>query len=253
MVAAQAGLVLLTGGITLAAACLSSAISAASAYTTLAANRVLERDERRNYLHRLRDRLRHEKTEMEARRDPLTGLANRRELQQRMESLWARESQAVTLVGVVMLDIDHFKAYNDRYGHPAGDSCLKRAASCVQAELRGPDDIAARYGGEEMLVVLPGADVGTATAVAERIRRRLESLSIPQELGGVNRVVTASFGAASAPVTAVKADELIAAADVALYAAKTNGRNQVFPPLVRPVDGSSVNRIVAIKSAAGAS
>jgi diguanylate cyclase (GGDEF)-like protein len=250
IVSMHAGLVLLTGEITIAAACLSSAISAASAYTTLAANRLLERDERRNYLHRLRDRLQHEKTEIEARRDPLTGLANRRELQQRLDSLWATRSSEATIVGLVLLDIDHFKAYNDRYGHPAGDACLKRVASCVQAELRGAEDMAARYGGEEMVVVLPGADVGTSAAVAERIRRRLEGLGIPQELGGVNRVVTASFGAASAPIIAIKADELVAAADTALYAAKNNGRNQVFPPLMREADASSLNRVVTIKSAA---
>ena len=233
LVAAHAGVVLLAGAVSIAAALVSSAISAASAYTTLAANRLLERDERRNYLQRLRDRLLHEKIEMEARRDPLTGLANRRELQARLEALWARESLGAAAVAVIMLDIDHFKAYNDRYGHPAGDACLKRVASCVQAVLRGADDVAARYGGEEMLVVLPGLELAAASAVAERIRRRLEGLGIPHDMAGEIQIVTASFGAASAPVGVVTAEELIAAADAALYAAKNNGRNQVCPPLIR--------------------
>jgi diguanylate cyclase (GGDEF)-like protein len=106
-------------------------------------------------------------------------------------------------------------------------------ASCVQAELRGADDVAARYGGEEMLVVLPGLELIAASAVAERIRRRSEGLGIPHDMAGEIQIVTASFGAASAPVGVVTAEELIAAADAALYAAKNNGRNQVCPPLIR--------------------
>jgi len=251
MVAAHAALVLSIGEISLAAACASSAISAASAYTTLAANRLLERDERRNYLQRLRDRLRHEKTEVESRRDPLTGLANRRELQMRLEAIWSRDPTETSAVAVVMLDIDHFKAYNDRYGHPAGDACLKRVASCVQAELRGAADIAVRYGGEEMLVVLPDADLPAAVAVAERIRRRLEGLGIPHNIGGVSRIVTASLGAASAPIGVVTAEELVTAADTALYAAKGNGRNQVFPPLMRA--SASSDRVTSIRSTPRAS
>ncbi|HML07379.1 MAG TPA: diguanylate cyclase [Xanthobacteraceae bacterium] len=247
VVITHAGFVLSLGATPLAAGCLSSAMAVASAYITLSANRLLERDERRNYLQTLRDRLVHEQTEAQARRDPLTGLANRRELQNRLEALWAQNAATTSVVGILMLDIDHFKAYNDRYGHPAGDACLKRVASCIQGELRGTDDLAARYGGEEMLVVLPNADVGAAVAVAERIRRRLESLGIPHELAGVNRVVTASLGAASAPAQTVTADELVAAADAALYAAKSNGRNQVFPPLIRP--SGSVNRVTPLKPA----
>jgi diguanylate cyclase (GGDEF)-like protein len=233
VVVAHAGVVWTMGTMPLAAACLSSAMVAASAYTTLAANRLLERDERRNYLQTLRDRLRHEQTEIESRRDPLTGLANRRELQRRLTMLWAGGVPAPAIIGVVMLDIDHFKAYNDRYGHPAGDACLKRVASCVQAELRNEQDVAARYGGEEMVVVLSDADTGAARAVAERIRKAIEGLGIPNELAGINRVVTASFGVAAAPTEAVTAEELVSAADAALYAAKTNGRNQVFPPTMR--------------------
>ena len=132
-----------------------------------------------------------------------------------------------------MLDIDHFKAFNDRYGHPAGDACLKRVTSCALAELRGAQDLAARYGGEELLLVLPGATTATAVAVAERIRRGIEALGIPHELAGANRIVTASFGVAAAPTAAVSADELVVAADTALYAAKTSGRNRVVPPLFR--------------------
>jgi diguanylate cyclase (GGDEF)-like protein len=79
-------------------------------------------------------------------------------------------------VAIVMLDIDHFKAFNDRYGHPAGDACIKRVTACALAELRGAEDLAARYGGEELLLVLPDAAIGVA--VAERIRRGIEALGL---------------------------------------------------------------------------
>ncbi len=214
-------------------AVLASAMIAATAYATLAANRMLERDERRAFLRALRDRLRHERTEIEATTDALTGLANRHRLQAKFAQLWTKGTDLIDEVAIVMLDIDHFKAFNDRYGHPAGDACLKRVTSCALAELRGAQDLAARYGGEELLLVLPGATTATAVAVAERIRRGIEALGIPHELAGANRIVTASFGVAAAPTAAVSADELVVAADTALYAAKTSGRNRVVPPLFR--------------------
>ncbi|MGD0640322.1 MAG: diguanylate cyclase [Roseiarcus sp.] len=215
------------------AALLASAMIAASAYTTLWSNRLLERDERRSFLQALRDRLIHERTEIEATTDALTGLANRHRLRAKFAELWAGGADRPESVAIVMLDIDHFKAFNDRYGHPAGDACIKRVTSCALAELRGAQDLAARYGGEELLLVLPDATIATAVAVAERIRRSIEALGIPHELAGANHIVTASFGAAAAPISAVSADELVAAADAALYAAKAAGRNRVFPPLLR--------------------
>ncbi len=214
-------------------AVLASAMIAATAGVTLAANRMLERDERWVFLRTLRHRLRHERTEIEATTDALTGLANRHRLQAKFTELWTKGADQVEDVAIVMLDIDHFKAFNDRYGHPAGDACLKRVTSCALAQLRGVQDLAARYGGEELLLVLPGATTATAIAVAERIRRGIEALGIPHELAGANRVVTASFGVAAAPTVAVSADELVVAADTALYAAKASGRNRVVPPLIR--------------------
>ncbi|MGD0188516.1 MAG: diguanylate cyclase [Roseiarcus sp.] len=214
-------------------AVLACAMIAATAYVTLAANRMLERDERRAFLQALRHRLRHEQTRIEATTDALTGLANRHRLRAKFAELWGEGAERTKSVAIVMLDIDHFKAFNDRYGHPAGDACIKRVTACALAELRGAEDLAARYGGEELLLVLPDAAIGVAVAVAERIRRGIEALGIPHELGGANRVVTASLGAAAAPIEAVSPDELVAAADAALYAAKASGRNRVVPPLVR--------------------
>jgi len=227
------GLAVVAGAqLTLPIALVAMTTLAISAYLTLTSNYYLERDFRRNYLHTLRDRLRHAEVEAAAQHDALTDLANRHLLNARLKELWQNGGDSVSPLAVIMLDIDHFKLFNDRYGHVAGDACLKRIAACVSAELRNADDLAVRYGGEELLVILPGTDASTAIRIAERIRRSVEALAIPHEALGARRIVTLSCGSAAAPVSAVSAAELIAAADAALYAAKRNGRNQVWPPLV---------------------
>lgn len=209
---------------------------AASAYLTLTSNYYLERDSRRAYLHALRDRLRHAEVEVAARHDALTGLANRHYLSERLESLWKRDDRAVSSVAVIMIDFDHFKLFNDHYGHAGGDICLKRIAACVNAELRSGEDLAVRYGGEELLVLLPGTEASEVMRIAERIRCLIEALGIAHEAVGANNVVTVSCGVAAAPPSTVSALELIAAADAALYAAKRNGRNQVWPRLTHDRD-----------------
>jgi diguanylate cyclase (GGDEF)-like protein len=209
---------------------------AASAYLTLTSNYYLERDGRRAYLHALRDRLRHAEVEVAARHDALTGLANRHYLSERLDALWKRDDQAVSPVAVIMIDFDHFKLFNDHYGHAGGDICLKRIAACVSAELRSGEDLAVRYGGEELLVLLPGTEASEAIRIAERIRCLIEALGIAHEAVGANNVVAVSCGVAAAPPSTVSALELIAAADAALYAAKRNGRNQVWPRLTRDWD-----------------
>jgi diguanylate cyclase (GGDEF)-like protein len=212
---------------------------AVSAYLTLTSNYYLERDSRRAYLHRLIDRLRHEVIEAASRQDALTELANRRYLNERLEDLWRKADNAVSLAAIIMIDVDHFKLFNDYYGHPAGDVCLKRVAACVSAELRGGGDLAVRYGGEELLVLLPETEALDALHIAERIRRAVEALGIPHEALGSKGIVTISSGTAAAPVRTVSALELIAAADAALYAAKRNGRNRVWPQLLR--DGATID------------
>jgi diguanylate cyclase (GGDEF)-like protein len=209
---------------------------AASAYLTLTSNYYLERDSRRAYLHALRDRLRHAQVEVAARHDALTGLANRHYLSERLDSLWKCDDQTVSPVAVIMIDVDHFKLFNDRYGHAGGDICLKRIAACLSAELRSGEDLAVRYGGEELLVLLPGTEASEVIRIAERIRCLIEALGIAHEAVGADNVVTVSCGVAAAPPSTVSALELIAAADAALYAAKRNGRNQVWPRLPRDGD-----------------
>jgi diguanylate cyclase (GGDEF)-like protein len=150
----------------------------------------------------------------------------------------------------VLLDVDHFKAFNDLYGHPAGDACLKRIAACVTAELRNVDDLAVRYGGEEFLLLLPATDVADAVRIAERVRRAIAALGIPHDGAEKTGLVTASLGVAAAPVSALSSTELIAAADIALYTAKRNGRNQVCPPLLR--DGNAFASELSVLSDARA-
>lgn len=205
----------------------------ACAYITLVANYQMERDLRKAYLYSLRERLRHAQADAASRRDALTGLANRHHLHAVLESLWSKPAEEVSPVSVVMVDIDHFKSLNDRYGHASGDLCLKRIAALITAELRGSQDLAVRFGGEEMLLLLPRMALTDAMQVAERIRRAIEAAAIPNEGIGSHGVVTASFGVASAAIDDLSAVELIAASDNALYAAKRRGRNQVWPPVAK--------------------
>lgn len=210
------------------------------AYLSLVSNFYLERDFRRSYLHALRDRLRQAQAEAASRSDALTELGNRHMLNERLADLWQAADPNREPVAAVMLDLDHFKTFNDRYGHPAGDTCLRRVAGCVAAELRGEDDFAVRYGGEEMLVILPATELGKALEIASRIRRAIEAMGVPHDGIGARKVVTASFGVAAATTNALSSSELIATADVALYAAKRQGRNQVWPPLLRdPANSAS--------------
>ena len=213
------------------------------AYITLVANYTMERDLRRAYLFSLRDRLRHLQADTASKRDALTGLANRHHLDIELGRLWGADGKPPTTVSVIMMDIDHFKRLNDRYGHGAGDLCLKRMASILTAELGAASEGAVRYGGEEFLVVLPEMQLVDAMRIAERIRRSVEMATIPNEGPGLLGIVTASFGVASASVDELTAAELIAVADTALYAAKRKGRNQVWPPLAVPRDASNVEQI----------
>jgi diguanylate cyclase (GGDEF)-like protein len=201
------------------------------AYITLVANYQMERDLRRAYLFSLRDRLRHAEADAASRRDALTGLANRRHLEAELGRLWAAAEDDVSPVSMVLIDIDFFKPLNDKYGHAAGDLCLKRVAAIVTAEMRNSGDHAVRFGGEEFLLLLPGMNMADAMRVAERIRTAIQAAAIPNDGAGIGGVVTASFGVAAASVRDLTAMELIAAADSALYAAKRKGRNQVWPPL----------------------
>ncbi|NYH23057.1 diguanylate cyclase [Paraburkholderia bryophila] len=159
--------------------------------------------------------------------DGLTGLSNRRYLDQYLAAEWRRAMRDKTGLGFLMIDVDNFKAYNDTYGHVAGDEVLKRVAQTVEACLGRSPDLAARFGGEEFAVVLPGTSSGGLRLLAEKIRIAIEGLAIPHA-GSTSGVVTISIGAAMlVPSVAEPVTKLIEAADVGLYRAKRDGKNQV--------------------------
>jgi diguanylate cyclase (GGDEF)-like protein len=161
-------------------------------------------------------------------RDWLTGLANRRRFDEMIQQEWGRAKRDETALGVLMIDIDYFKPYNDTYGHQAGDTCLQQVAKSFSEVVHRPGDMLARYGGEEFVVVLPRTDVAGAAEVAEKIRAQVEALRIPHTNSLVSDLVTISVGVtAMVPTEKSKPAVLVAAADQALYQAKHEGRNRV--------------------------
>jgi diguanylate cyclase (GGDEF)-like protein len=161
--------------------------------------------------------------------DPLTGLRNRRKLETALTDEWRRHQRTRRPLSAIMLDVDYFKAFNDAYGHRAGDDCLQRTAEIIASCLRRPGDIAARYGGEEFLILLPETDAQGAAAVAETIRVAVAAAAMPHACSAAAEIVTVSLGAATATFDGLgpdTADSLIDWADRALYAAKGAGRNR---------------------------
>ena len=160
--------------------------------------------------------------------DGLTGISNRRALTAYLKREFDRSRRELTPLSVIMCDVDFFKAYNDAFGHQAGDACLKSIAEILADEIHRGTDFCARYGGEEFVIVLPNTDAGGAYAKAEACRARIETLKI---IGGdEGTVVTISCGVATATGSGdyIKSEEaLLSMADKALYSAKTEGRNRV--------------------------
>jgi diguanylate cyclase (GGDEF)-like protein len=158
--------------------------------------------------------------------DPLTGLFNRRTLDEAI----ARHAAAPAPGrgnGVLMIDVDHFKRFNDHAGHAAGDRCLRLIAQALRASLRSCDDVAARYGGEEFAVILPDADLAETLAVAQRLHRAVLDLAIAHPGLGDGHIVTISVGATTT-AEGCAITEAIETADRLLYSAKQAGRNRIF-------------------------
>lgn len=179
----------------------------------------------------LQDQLRESNRLLEqlSRTDPLTGLANRRSFMTVLEQTFAHSQRHAVPLGLIMLDIDHFKQINDSYGHQGGDKVLVALAGLLRSD---PDDgrLAARYGGEEFVLILPDTALDATVAMAEQLRQQVAALRFPGALANLS--MTASFGVAALPHPAIKTiDQLIWEADDALYRAKRNGRNrvEVFP------------------------
>lgn len=166
----------------------------------------------------------------DARTDGLTGLANRRAFDDCLAQEWARASRDQLVLSLILIDLDCFKAFNDLYGHVAGDAALRAAAQAVKDAVRRPGDHVARYGGEELAAILPGADAAGAAVVAENIRASIEALGLAHAANDW-RVVTASLGVASVIPGSNRVmqtrEQLVRAADTALYRAKASGRNRI--------------------------
>ncbi|MCH8180426.1 MAG: diguanylate cyclase [Proteobacteria bacterium] len=212
----------------------SSLVLSVAAFT-LSATYFLERDERRRYLLTLREKglvqdlsLLHTRLRRASHIDALTGMHNRRHMQEHLALLWERATREASALSVLLVDIDHFKKFNDRYGNPAGDACLQQVGQALQGCQRRSGDVVGRHGGEEFMVLLPHTDAAFAVGVAERIRQAVEALNIRHESSTTALHLTVSVGVASCVGGQLRGTEtLLAAADQALKQAKLEGRNRV--------------------------
>ena len=204
----------------------------------------LEREERVGFLLRMRGDIRERAITSSnaalleaAQSDSLTGLGNRRLLEDRLSGLWRRASAGANSVSVIVLDVDRFKLVNDSYGHTYGDQVLVRIASLIKSALHNSEDLAVRWGGEEFIVLLPDTEVEGAVIVAERIRSLVEMAGSPPSLSRRSHTsdfqpTTVSCGVCGCvPSPELSSEVLIASADVALYEAKQSGRNRVVSHL----------------------
>jgi diguanylate cyclase (GGDEF)-like protein len=160
--------------------------------------------------------------------DGLTGIANRRRFDDQLKLEWRRLGRESAALSLILCDIDHFKLYNDTYGHQAGDDCLRTVARTMADTARRPADLVARYGGEEFAVILPNTDVEGALRVARDILEAVKGQELAHDSSPVGPFVTLSLGvAAMVPNPQLLPESLVDAADQALYEAKEQGRDRV--------------------------
>lgn len=191
----------------------------------------------------MRDQLNQLNTELEtlSQLDSLTQIYNRRTFNEIAQQLWLVAARQQLPISALMIDVDHFKLYNDHYGHPAGDTCLKKVSSIIKTCLHRPADLIGRYGGEEFIVLLPETDINGAFRVAEEINKAIEAEGLQHEASPTKGYVTVSVGGASCSRTKGHSlEELIKTADRALYKAKRSGRNRAL------VDEVAISRTLLI-------
>jgi len=219
----QTRLFYLTGGVVVAALLLGAWLGRANQF------RSRERELAALVEHKTEE-LRKANAELQqlAHTDGLTAVANRRAFEEFLVEEWRRALRSREPVSLLILDIDHFKLFNDTYGHHAGDECLKRVAAALKAAIRRPTDLVARYGGEEFAIVLGGTDLAGALNVARQAMETVLALKIPHAGSQTSGFLTVSIGVAATTVTSGMAEStLIKAADAALYRAKAEGRARV--------------------------
>ena len=178
--------------------------------------------------------------------DGLTGIANRRRFDEFLEQEWLRAARGNKTLSLILTDIDHFKTYNDNYGHQGGDEVLRRVAQAIENGAHRPGDLVARYGGEEFAIILPDTEPVGAASVAEAIRQSVERLNIPHGFSTAADHVTLSLGVASIiPREGGLPATLIEAADEALYEAKHSGRNRyvIAQELNQKSDGKKKKKV----------
>lgn len=161
--------------------------------------------------------------------DGLTKVANRRLFDDTLNQEWRRLQRDSLPLGLILVDVDYFKGYNDFYGHLAGDDCLRQIARSLSQSIKRPADLVARYGGEEFAILLPNTKTEGAVNVAQRIQEDIHTLAIPHEQSQVAKIITVSLGiSAMVPSSEQSPEDLIASADRALYQAKQNGRDRMI-------------------------
>jgi two-component system chemotaxis family response regulator WspR len=189
----------------------------------------MQRDEAYRVLSELQIQLEQKNEELErlSSLDGLTGIPNRRIFDETLENEWKRASRNLKPLGLLLIDIDYFKLFNDNYGHQGGDDCLKQVAKTLRVKLKRGGDMVARYGGEEFAVILPATDIPGAEAIAKGLCDAINELNLPHAYSKVADHVTISMGVASVlPQGGEEPSHLITLADEALYAAKEQGRNR---------------------------
>jgi diguanylate cyclase (GGDEF)-like protein len=184
---------------------------------------ITERQKMENNLKRVNEDLR-----ILSNKDGLTGVANRRYFDHYFDTVWSKAKRSGTSIGLLMIDIDFFKRYNDNYGHAGGDSCLKAVVEAITRVIRHPPDLVARYGGEEFVCLLPGADVSVTATVGQRVLKEVQDYCLPHAFSEVADHVTVSIGGTSmAPEGDLPPGALVETADRLLYRAKAGGRNRM--------------------------
>ncbi len=221
----------------------TSLLLVATMVFTLYGNYRLEHSERQAYLLDMQERARQAELSQAndalartARTDALTEVANRRHFDDFLGQVWQGALAQRSSVALLLIDVDHFKAYNDQYGHQAGDQCLRTVAQAIGACLRKPRDLVARWGGEEFAVIMNGASLEMAQQAAERVRLSVQAQGLLHAASPTAPMVTVSIGVTSVdPGPESSIEEFVRTADMSLYEAKGRGRNRVWARLSHPM------------------